>query len=224
MEANKIAYLILIFISFQCCQQNKISDEKVVGDILPQLIDSLRIHESNVPPPPPNSIINTSVTANDSIISKRIMKEYEQIIERVDSEDSRLLVGISDNSFFIDFEDLSSRNYSDSLLINQITQNYTTRKISITKWNLNHIQIPPDYELILKSNLEEKYSDIWDIKDRRFGGIIAISKVYYNSNSKFGLMQLDNYPFYGDGASYFIIIERIQKEWKVKKILLNWQS
>ena len=100
-----------------------------------------------------------------------ITKECEQIIERVNSEDSRLLVGISDNSFSIDFADLSSRNYSDSLLINQITQNYTTRKISITKWNLNHIQIPPDYELILKSNLEEKYSDIWDIKDRRFGGI-----------------------------------------------------
>jgi len=224
MTARKIAYLILILLSVMSCEKSHLTDEKVLGDILPQLIDSLGINMSNIIPPPPPPIFDkdSNFIGIDTIIARQILEEHRQLIKRIDSIDSRLLIGLADSSFTIDLVDLSERTYSDSLLIRQIIRNNENKNKSVAKWNVNLVDVPSGYELVLKSNLEEKYADIWRINDRKFQGLIAISKVYYNADLKTGLLQFETYPFFREGVSYFVIIERIGKQWKVKKILMNW--
>ena len=53
MTAHKIAYLILVLFALISCEDKPTTDEKILSEIFPQLIDSLRISKTNLIPPPP---------------------------------------------------------------------------------------------------------------------------------------------------------------------------
>lgn len=224
MTAQKLTYLILIFISMIGCDKNSRTDEKVISDIFPQLIDSLRINKSNLIPPPPPPIYDkdSNFIGVDSIAAKLIIEQHEQITRKIDSIDSRLLIGLIDTCLTIDLVDLQQRTYPDSLTIQKIILDNIQIDKPLIKWNLELMQTPSGFQLMYKSDLNEKYSNIWRIDDRKFGGLIAISRIYYDKNNKTGLLQFETYPFYLEGVSYFVIIERINGKWEIKKILMNW--
>lgn len=224
MTTRKLTYLILILFSSISCGQNNITDEEIISDIFPQLIDSLGIRRSNLIPPPPPPIYDkdSNFISIDSIATNQILERHSQLIKRIDSIDSRLLIGLVDSCLTIDLRDLQKRAYLDSVLIRQIIKNNESIGISKVKWNLDLIESPTDFQLMYKSDLKNKYTNVWSIDDRKSGGLIAVSKVYLDKDNKTGLLQFDTYPFNREGASYFVIIERIDKKWKVKRILMNW--
>ena len=223
MTARQLIYLILILVLTISCKKKTVTDEKVITEILPQLIDSLRIRKSNLFPIPPPPIFDkdSNFIGIDSIAEKDIIANHEQIIKQIDSIDSRLLIGIVDTCLSIDFCDLKKKTYSDSLIIHKIIFDNKHIDNSLKKWNLDQIQTPIDFQLMFKSDLMKKYSDIWRINDRKFGGLFAISRIYYDKNNKTGLFQFETYPFYHEGVSYFLIIEQCDDgKWKIKKILI----
>lgn len=198
--------------------------EKVLSDIFPQLIDSLRINKSNLISPPPPTIYDkdSNFIGIDSAAAKQIIDKQEELLRRIDSLDSRLLIGLVDSCILIDLVDLEQRTYSDSLILRQIIADNSDLKTTLIKWDLDLIQVPDNYQLSYKSDLEHKYPKIWTINDRKFGGMVAISRIYFDDDSKTGLLQFETYPFYHEGVSYFVIIEKIDKKWSVKRILMNW--
>ncbi|MCF8298271.1 MAG: hypothetical protein K9J13_12060 [Saprospiraceae bacterium] len=224
MTTRKLTFLILILVSVISCNKKTQTDEKVITEIFPQLIDSLRISKSNLIPPPPPPIFDkdSNFIGVDSIAAKDIEEKHKQIIREIDSIDSRLLIGLLDTCLSIDFSDLRQRTYSDSQIIQKIILDNNQIQKSLIKWNLESMQMPSDFQLMFKSDLIEKYSDIWRINDRKFGGLIAISRIYYDNDKKTGLFQFESYPFYHEGVSYFVIIMQIDGKWKIKKILMNW--
>lgn len=206
------------------CDKNSMTDEEVICEIFPQLIDSLRINKSNLIPPPPPPIYDkdSNFIGIDSIVAKLIIEQHEKIIRKIDSIDSRILIGLIDTSLTIDLVDIQQRTYPDSLTIQKIILDNKQIKKPLIKWNLELIQTPLNFQLKYKSDLNEKYSNIWRIKDRKFGGLIAVSRIYYDKDNRTGFLQFETYPFYLEGVSYFVIIERINGKWKIKKILMNW--
>lgn len=209
------------------CERNRTIDDKVINEIFPQLIDSIRICRTNlilpIPPPPFYDEDSNFIEVN-YIPAKRIVEQNERLVRQVDSIDSRLLIGVVDTCLSIDFFGLLRKSYQDSLNINKIINNNRQFYKPLIKWNLERIQPPVKYQLMLKSDLYERYTDIWRIEDRKFGGLIAISRIYYSKDKFIGLFQFEKYPFYREGTSYFVIIEWIDGKWIIKKILMNWIS
>jgi len=203
MTAHKITYLISILFLLLSCKINYLDNESVFSDIFPQLIDSLRINRTNLipPPPPPLYDQDSNFIGIDSITANMILKEHEQKLKRIDSLDSRLLIGLVDSCLIFDLNDLKNRTYSNDTLIRKIADNNKKDSIySGDKLNIGLIRVPTDYELLLLSDLKNKYADFWHIGDRRFGGIVAVSKVLFDKNENYGLLRVETYPFYLEGA------------------------
>jgi hypothetical protein len=200
------------------------TDEKILSEIFPELIDSLRISKTNlIPPPPPPLYDNDSnFIGIDSIADKQILDKQKQLISKIDSNDSRLLIGLVDSSYSIDFNDLRRRTYPDSLLIRQVITDNRNKDFDNHKWDFKLIHDSSNYQLISKSVLETKYNNLWRIKDRKFAGLISISRIYLSNDNKTGLLQFESYPFEREGVSYFIVIELIDEKWRIKSILMNW--
>ena len=86
MTAYKITYLILILFALIGCENKPTADEKILNEIFPQLIDSLRISKTNlIPPPPPPLYDKDSIFIGiDSIAAKRILYNQMQMITKPD--------------------------------------------------------------------------------------------------------------------------------------------
>jgi len=200
------------------------TDESILSEIFPSLIDSLRISKTNLipPPPPPLYDKDSNFIGIDSVATKRILDNQMQQISKIDSNDSRLLIGLVDSSYSIDFHDLQQRTYSDSLLIRQVITDNRNKDFDNHKWDFKLVHESKNYQLLSKSVLETKYTDLWRIKDRKFAGLISISRIYLSNDNKTGLLQFESYPFEHEGVSYFIVIELIDGKWRIKSILMNW--
>ena len=227
MTLHKMTYLILVLFSITSCKRNHISDEKILSDIFPQLVDSLHIKWRPIPPPPPPPLYDkdSNFVGIDSTKMKLILSVHQKYLNRIDSIDSRTLIGIGDSCFLIDWNDLKSRIFiEDSLMLRVISFNETEMSIS-RELNLNQIKIPNGFKLISKSELEDNYSNIWStLNDYKFAGLIVISKIYLSKNNDSGLLQIDYYNNESNGNSYFIILVKTNKKWRVKKLLMNWES
>ncbi|TAJ06850.1 hypothetical protein DMA11_22350 [Marinilabiliaceae bacterium JC017] len=226
MTAKQITYLILVIFTLTNCKNDSLTEEKILGDILPQLVDSLHISRTNIfpPPPPPFYDEDSNFIGTDSIAVKLILEENEKILKKIDSIDSRLLVGIVDSCLVIDWDDLKERSYSSNAQIISIleaNENVTSKSRSL---NIYKIICPSDIQIITKSDLEKEFKDVWRIKTRKFGGLVAISQIYFDKNNMYGLLQFEVYPFCHEGFGCFVIIELIDKNWKVKRILRNWET
>ena len=214
----------MVLFALVSCENKPMTDEKILSEIFPQLVDSLRISETNLipPPPPPLYDKDSNFIGIDSIAVKQILDTQKELISKIDSNDSRLLIGLVDSSYSIDFTDLLQRTYPDSLLIRQVIADNRNKDFDNHKWDSKLVHESNNYQLISKSELETKYADLWKIKDKKFAGLISISRIYLSNDNKTGLLQFESYPFEGEGVSYFIVIELIDEKWRIKSILMNW--
>ncbi|WP_146697824.1 hypothetical protein [Geofilum rhodophaeum] len=225
MTAQKITYLILILFSLLSCKIEHSDNEKVLGDIFPQLIDSLRINSTNLflPPPPPLYDQDSNFIGIDTVTANLILKEYEQKLKIIDSLNPRLLIGLVDSCLIFDLDDLENRTYSNDKLLRMIVDNNKMDSIYRSETlNIGLINVPTSYELLLLSDLKNKYDDFWDIKDRRFGGLVAVSAVLFDKKKDYGLLRIETYPFLFEGAGYFLLIEKKDNSWIIKKVLNDW--
>jgi len=213
----------VVFFSITSCERNQISEERILTDIFPQIVDSLQIKWRPIPPPPPIFDKDSSFIGVDSTKMELLLFEHQKYLDRVDSIDSRILIGITDTCFFIDWDDLKFRTYSEDDLVSKFILLNERKTIISKELNLNQIDIASDLKLISKSEIKKKYSNIWsNLRDRKFAGLLEISKIYLSENYDFGLLQVDYYYDEWNGYSYFIIIERTDKGWQVKELLRNW--
>lgn len=216
-----LIYTILLTLVLGCGrisekEQNTIAiEEQVFSDIFGQLIDSfnIRMNGQFLPPPMP-----LPPGTNDPEFLSKYEEQKKEILKRIDSIDSRLLISLYDTCFDIDFSDLIGRNFSDTVFIKRIEQENRDYHKNTRTWNIEQIVTPVCYQLMPDSYLTEKYKSIWNITDRRFGGYIACSKIYLDDHRQNGLLEFIHIPLHDSGSGYFILIERIDDKWKIKKM------
>lgn len=224
MTVKQIIFFVLMIFTLINCKNQSFTEEKVFSEIFPQLLDSFPINRKNLYPPPAPFIYDkdSNFIRTDSVVEKLIIEQNERTLKKIDSIDSRLLIGMVDSCLIIDLDDLKERTYSTIQLIQMIIVNNESLNSTSRKLNISRIKEPSDIQLTYKSKLDEKYTDIWRIKDRKFGGIISISKILFDKENKYGLLLFETHSFYMEGAGYFVIIEKEKGKWKVKRILMNW--
>lgn len=227
MNARKVSYLILFLFAITSCKMNSVSEERILSDIFPQLVDSLDIKWRQILPPPPPPLFDkdSNFVGVDSTRMELILSEYQKYLDRVDSIDPRILIGVTDSCFFMDWNDLKSRTYCEDSIVSRLISLNELEKNNSRVLNLNQISIPDSIRLITKSEIEKKYTNIWtSLRDLKFAGLLEISRIYLSENNDFGLLQVDYYYDSLDGYGYFIIIEKIGEKWQVKRLLQNWVS
>ncbi|MEZ4804729.1 MAG: hypothetical protein R2852_04395 [Bacteroidia bacterium] len=227
MTIKQTLYWILILFSISSCERNQISNEKILSDIFPQLIDSLYIKWNPIPPPPHRSIYDkdSNIIGIDSMQLKFDLAAYQKFLNRFDSLDSRTMIGIKDSCFLIDWNDLKSRNYSEDIQIKRILELSNSKSKESNKLNLNQIDIPNDFKLISESEITKNYPWIWkNSKYYKIAGKLETSKIYLTTNKKFGILQVNYRCEYWCGYGYYILIEKTNEKWYVKRILPMWVS
>lgn len=225
MIAKQLLYFILTIFTLTSCGNKKSTEEQILSDIFPQLVDSLSIKWSPFPPPPPPPIFDndSNIIGFDSSEVELISAEYKNNLSRIDSIDSRIIIGITDTCFYIDWNDLKARTYAEDSLIGRFITLYDTEVIATKKLNLNQIADKDGLKIIPISEIEKKYPFIWSmLKDYKFAGKLEFSKIYYLEDNNLGLLQIDYYNDPMNGYSYFIIIEKLNEKWRVIKLLRNW--
>ncbi|MDG1477577.1 MAG: hypothetical protein P8Q14_10560 [Vicingaceae bacterium] len=206
------------------CTFYELSDEVVIGNILPELIDSLNISRVNLIPPPPPPIFDrdSNLVGIDSVEAKSILEKHEQDLQRIDSVDSRLLLGVVAPCITINWKDLEDRNYYNDNICRNIVLHNQKQAIDTKQLVLNEIMEPLGVQLMSISELHENYGDLRKIQSRKLAGTIHMSKVYFDEEKEFGLIVFETQPFYNSGAGYYVLIERNHKNWNVKRIYQSW--
>ncbi len=202
------------------------TNEKILSDIFPQLTDSLRINTMNLfpPPPPPLYDRDSNFIGIDTVIAELILKKYEQRLRTIDSVDSRLLIGLVDSCLTFSPDELKNRTYSHDELIGRIVDNNKGPFYNNDTLKVRLIRVPSDCELLLLSDLKNEYGNFWSMDNRRFGGLIAMSTVLFDNEYSYGLLKIETYSDYLEGAGYFVLIEKRSGRWVVKKIYNDWVS
>ncbi len=219
-------YLILVILVALSCNSRQGTNEKILSDIFPQLIDSLWINETNImhPPPPPLYDQDSNLIGVDTTSYNAMQKEYKQRLRKIDSIDSRLLIGVIDTCRCFQIDDFENRTYSNDTLIKRVMENNPDLNYTDCVIKVDMIKTPSEYELILISKLKKQYADFWNINNRKFGGLIAFSTTIFDSENKYGLIKVEKYPFYLQGSGHFLLIENNNGNWRLIKVYRDWVS
>jgi hypothetical protein len=225
MTAKQLTYLFVIFFAFTNCKKNHPTHEEVLSDIFPQLIDSLDIKWSPLLPSwSERSFDNISNVVVDSIRHRHLISEDKKFLRRYDSIDSRMVIGVRDSCTFLDWKGYDINFYNNEDISNVIAFNKRCRRKNEPHYlNFNLISVPTNVTLISVSEIERKYSNRSIGWDRKFAGFINISEIYFDKENTHGLLQID-YSFFPVSESYYrylIVIECVNKKWKVKRLFLN---
>lgn len=222
---KQILCLIFICMTLVACKTEYKTEEDILSDIFPELVDSFNIHCSNFipfsPPPPPLNYNNYNSYMSDSIAWEKALKDNENLIKHIDSIDSRLIIGIIDSLIPFDLEDLKSREITDNS-IDKILETNKNSKYEYRNLNFNENSLGTNFETIAISKLKAKYDNFWKIRDRKFGGLIGISKIYFDSKNELGIFSFEFYPMYDGGSGFYVIIEKKNKHWKIKRLISTW--
>ncbi len=212
----------ILFILLISCKEQTFQEEKVLSDILPQIIDSLEIEcYAVIPPPPPIPLFDndSNLIGIDSLSTKLMNAEYENYVRHLDSLDTRILLSVNDSILTIQWKTLQEKVGTINKMQFIDTLNNHIRKIIIEE-----IESPKNFQLITNKELEKNYGKYWKVNDRKFSGEIMISRVYTSVNRKYGIMKFDFYPDKFDGTGYFLLLERKTNSWTIKRIYRNWES
>ncbi len=221
---KNIAFLFIIIVSlFSCNSENEkseivnISNEDIINEIFPELVDSLQIKWVVIQPPPPPPIYNADSSAfvADTILENYITNRHDKYIRKVDSIDSREYIAFRRNFTEIDFENLNNKS----------KYNFSSfTPIDYSDFSVERLDFGKGYNLHYKPTIYNDYSDFFKhYKNHKFIGILSFSRVFTNNN--IGALQLDFYYSPINSYSIFIIIiEKTNGKWGIKEIIKNWAT
>lgn len=224
MKINQIVYIFLILFTLTNCKNNAPKEEEILNDIFPQLVDSLDIVMTNyfLPPAPPLYDKDTNFIGIDTIAAELIKTKYKRALNKIDSVDSRLLFGINDSCFIINLKSINKRVYNENELLKRVLSANVNSVQRSRKLIINQIDCGNDYQIVYNSELKNKYDNAWSVKDRRFGGVISISKAYFDKANKVGLIQFEIFQSPMDGGGYYLILQEVNNKWLIKRIFKSW--
>ena len=201
------------------CKSGTIKEEKILSDIFYQLVDSFNIKNYAVMPPPPPAPKfdkDSNYIGIDSIRTKEDKIAYKKYLNRIDSIDSRHLIALEEKYLPMDWKNLREKV--------SISQKFDNTPKQCEKFSTKEIKIPEDFQLITKKHLEKEYGDSWRVTNRKFCGVIAISKIFLSQSKSLGIMKFEFYPHKTEGIGYYLLVEKDNKSWKIKNIYRNWES
>ncbi len=229
----QIIFIFLFFFTSSCKKPlTELAFEKnVMLEIFPELIDStcydLRIYR-NPPPLFGKQIFTKSgqyIGVDSSTISeneKAILKKWEEGVEAIKKDTS---------SIFIAFDPVISNNTEN--VKDDFEKHFSTIKLD-TNRSKNNVKLVLDIEKIRLNNKfklknsagfsKGKASD-WDIKyNFNFSGFIHFTRIQFDKNKSFGVLDAGYYCGGLCGRGNRIFIVKKNGKWVIDKMMLTWIS
>lgn len=214
MKGQTILLFLVILSSILSCTSKIDTDEIIIKDIFPQIVDSLSIKYIIFPPPPP--------PPNDSILDYPELEKWKNRIKSIESQEELVLI-IVDTLETFDIKDLNKKNFQKSQLISDLTKsltfNHQQKQIDLKE--LNQFQ---GFNFLYFSELEKEQSTLFKLENKKYGGILKFSRVYLNKKKDLGILKISYFISSGNGESYIVTIEKKNNQWKILNFYLDWVS
>ena len=214
MKGQTILLFLVILSSILSCTSKIDTDEIIIKDIFPQIVDSLSIKYIIFPPPPP--------PPNDSILDYPELEKWKKRIKSIEAQEELVLI-IVDTLETFDIKDLNKKNFQKSQLISDLTKsltfNHQPKQIDLKE--LNQFQ---GFNFLYFSELEKEQSTLFKLENKKYGGILKFSRVYLNKKKDLGILKISYFISSGNGESYIVTIEKKNNQWKILNFYLDWVS
>lgn len=225
---RKIIFTLIILFTILSCEKKNSSveiEKEIINNLFVEMVDSIHKDPRIYLTLPPNPDIIYDQKGNkigvDSTEYKNEIIKYNNEEELRKKDTSKLVIGVSEKIYKpSEYEYKSTESYFKTLKLQiDTTSNSIENKIDLeqfknnNKFRFKYLSEFPDGANILNNDGTFKFS-----------GGIAFSKIFFDSRKQIGIL-CGNYlcePRCGIG--YLIIIEKINKKWKIKKIEHTWQS
>ena len=209
MKLIKIILIVHLVLLYSCKRTSNIEYE-IIGDILPELVNQLKISYLNlklVPPPIYDS--DSMFVRIDSVLYKKNKLKHSCLLDSIKNINPKLLIAFNDSLKIIYSKDLRRNLKKDVDFYDSIVKKFDANNADHHKVAVEHKKvIIKDLELTTFEKLVEKYGShpkVWfGINDRFFGGLLSIEGIVLNEEKNYGLMVVyyANIPL--DGFDYIL--------------------
>jgi hypothetical protein len=226
---NKLIIFFLLSIILGCnSQKNELEFEKeVFNEIFLELIDSTfydfrTMQPPLVLPPLPNGIVISESQKKENIrIHEEYLAEFEKRKIKIEKDTARIVLAIIDTIFTLDKIEVEklSEHFENIEFGNDTFKKNTKYKINLSKFKNNE-----KYIFKYRSDFP-KGRELWSSEyPFYFGAVISFSRIYFDNNKKFGI--LEGGITFGrlDGNGIRVFIKKISGKWKIDKIEGTWIS
>ncbi len=225
---NKIFLGLFIFIEMISCQSSEIENEiQSINEIFIELTDSMYIYKIYPPPPPPPLSLNerNNIMNFDSVKYQFLLDKYKEQLQKIKNNTQKIVLAVNDSLFFFNINDfdyieneLPSPEYLNVL---NSFKNNPKKNVPI---NLDEIINTGKYRLKYLSEFPKGFN-IWKKEyDFIFGGVIHISRIYFNKNKNIGIFYY-SFSCGGEcGHGDIVCIRKDNDKWVIDKIIRLWIS
>lgn len=211
---NKLLVCILIICVFGCQEKQCLrSEEKIISEIFPEIVDSFKL---NCPAFPPNIL-----SYSDELYKTIDDLTLEQKIERSKNPNIDIALGVIDSLLGHDSTSLitiRSEFLKKGYKIEQF-ENIVTCKV-----NLEHLSISNNVSLLYFPTWPKNRTE-WRKKfEFYFEGYIGFSRIILNERENYGAFKFVRSFGVLDGSGHWIFIKKQGNSWEIDKIELAWIS
>lgn len=213
---------ILVFLLLINCKGKNINDnktqEKIFNHFFTELIDKTIIdfRKMPVPPPPPKNNSSAEIKKMEKAF-KEAEKNHKIYLDTTIF--APLQIFISDSLSAISENEMVEINNKSQIKYLNIVSNKKHKLI-----NLRDINVSSKYKLDYLSSLKTTFNELknqdYNTKKhlQKYGGIVSISKIYFNSENDNGIFKLNFSCGKLCGCSYIVFIKNENNKWTIDRI------
>jgi hypothetical protein len=222
MKLLKNILIVNLIVLCNCKSVSNVEYE-IIGDIIPELVVSLKIKTLNfVVEPPPPIYLNDTIVGYDTLQFKINKLKRLNVIDSITSINPKLLLVFNNNLNSIYSRGLTQNLERDINLYDSLIKGFNSQKKHHNKVFVEHKSLRfKGLELTTFEKLLEKYGSrpkIWHgINDRFFGGVLSIEGMVINEENNYGLMTIYYADNDIDGFDYIVSIAKENGKWKIKE-------
>lgn len=220
---------ILLIIFFASCE-NKVDElefeRNVMTEIFPSLIDSTCIDTRIIKLLPPFGKAlydkNDNYIGRDTTNIKAERENWEKKIAEIKNDTSKIIIAFdpkiknSRENLKDDFE----KHFTSVKLFTPKTENETEYILDFKTIKINN-----KFELRNISEFPKERGLIWETKYKfLFSGVIYFSRIQFDKQKKFGILNAGFYCGRLCGQGFRIYIKKVKDKWKIDKVEGTWVS
>ena len=228
---KKFFFVMILIIGLQACKSNVVADFEltVLDEIFYYLIERMEATHHLQPPPPLPKLEDTEL---DSAKYQIFLNEYQEFIDKfeeiqnkVQNNETTIVIAVLDTliTCYKFHEKIKPKLQLIEHGYNEALNTMADSSIVSRSLDLSKIKNTKNFTLRYYSEFPEDMR-IWEREKYEFlfSGILVISRIYFDTSNKFGLIYSSfvQEPLWGHGA--IVCIRKIADRWIIEEVIELW--
>ena len=219
----KIALLLSFMILISSCKKKETEidfEKSVMTEIFPSLVDSSCVDCRNIIPPPPfgKAIYdkNGNYVKTDTSNIKLERENWDRKLEKIKNDTSKKIIAF--NPVLNKIEDNIGEDFEKHFSGAKIFEMKTEQNLEY-KFDFKNIKLNNKFVLKDISEFPKERGQIWRTKyDFVFLGVVSFSRIQFDGNKKFGVLNGGFVCGKYYGQEFRIYIKKVDNKWIIDKI------